>query len=152
MDVMRYRKFISFLLIITMMIFGICFDTNVDSYSFFACEDSYEIKSVQVSDNFQYNTSISAGISGATLDQMFVHEITHGREVISNAGRRVFRNNIRHSRNEINAFVISAGSLLLLLYFLLVDLCRELHRNYNNIIIISYIHRKDGKKITALSI
>lgn len=150
MKVNKQRKIIGFLLIITMLIYGMCFDNNVESYSFLLCENSYDLNITPISEYFLYNTTISADVYQISLEQMYVHQSSYGQEFITSVSRNFLRNRIISFRSDIEVLCFASMCLLLFLYYLLWDFCGNLQKIYCNIVIIGYIHQQDGEKAYSI--
>lgn len=147
MNFVKYRKSISVVMIFAMMVFGMCFDLDVESYSFFACENLYVPEIAPISVDFQEGTVLTSNIETSTIRQTYLCESVCEQEIVSGAVRRFERNNVRSMRNNNKVLFLMSSCLFLLLYFMLWEVCPNLHKIYNNIVVVSYIHQQDGQKI-----
>ncbi len=147
MNFVKYRKSISIVMIFAMLVFGMCFDIDVESYSFFACDNLYVPEIAPISVDFQEGTVLTSDIETSTIRQTYLCESVCEQEILPGVTRRFVRNNLRSTKNEIRVILLANVCLLLLLYFMLWELFPNMHRIYNNIVVVSYIHQQDGQKI-----
>ncbi len=150
MNLVKYRKSISIVMIFAVLVFGMCFDIDVESYSFFACENLNIPEIAPISGDFQEGTIITSNIGASTIRQTYLCEAPCEQEILPGAARRFVRNNVRSVRNSVNVLFLVSTCLLMFLYFMLWEVCPNLHRIYNNIVVASYIHQQDGQKAYSI--
>ncbi len=136
----KYQSHICFLLIISLLLCGMCFD-NVQTDSSFVCSTFCETMSDADSmfDLLSFQHAFSA-------EQIYSQKIPEQREISAIIRQSVRINIIKMGRRNYHALWTAAIFPHYLFCILMYHANTAIHAVRSNTIILGYIHHKDGKK------
>ncbi len=131
------RKSVSLFWILCMLLLGMCLD-SVEPDSFLACSSSYQQESPFALPTLQHRS--------LPTEQAYAPKALRYGETVLAPAQTLRRSFSRLGRSLALVALLTSFLSLQPDFFHAVDAYMDFHQIRSNIVIISYIHRQDGKK------